>query len=1645
MNHILAYLRLCQAAYEDDQTAVDILLEWDESRVLAHPRYSSLVDFNEFLRPLIDNGTFTISEPLHVALKANHLATAGRILYRVLRQVSHSMIDWHGLELEWLERDWLRVEMYPNLLLLCLSVNSLTQIPSQIANFTLLVKLQVAFNKLTSVPSFIFQMPCIENIDLSYNQISTLPETLPGDVSLSLRILILSNNLLSTLPHYFSKSEVSTLDLSGNQFKEVPESICCMKLLECLNMSNNIEIRFIPYELGGLKHLKVPSFGGLPYTFNVPNDSLMEFIRRRYNSLHTVSHYEVVIIGFPHHLQVLEDVSSMVEGSELECSLLKYECPTHFLNIHHIFQLPNAIYIILWDCQNGQNADDLHRVLRHFRIYTPDAKVIVTACCTAIQDNVRTEVEEKITASLWKDLQEMVQLEYLTLGGSDQSCGGADMACSPRSFLECISRASEQVKLTQSVPGSYYECGKILVQKCESFMSDSKCTLLNEDEFWAEVTAMPAYDLSSRKELPKLVAYLTVAGLVVLIPGPMGHQNCYAISRQWLCSILGNLVSSHGVQVMKSFTGVVHHEGLIDLFNSPRLTLPLPAALQFMLNREALALPLSSEKWLIPSMLMKHHCHLANIGPEQYGIRRQYALKLTPATFWCRLLAHLLINMGNLVREVSEIDFSRAEPSRYRFSTLPQQGVIDWSYWSRGIVCWQNACQLVYSIESIGGYSDPYQEVIEVRVPNNIVGYRVMHRLSLLIDTLLRDWFPKIWSSAEIWVPCSYCIHTGVPNVPSITFHDTLLAVAKSVGVQCSLHPEKIVDISRIIPDLVHEGVSQDVFLPPGSVEFDVNDKSTCISPSPSEIIFKGTYSKSLVAVKPFSHDNNVESRDGPSCPSILRMWSEFEIYRHIRKADCPNIVDILGMCPEPLCLVFPFAHWSSLDDMFRIKDVAIPHLVRMKMVYQLACALRVLQSYRIIHRNICLANLLVFSLSTDDTTNIKLAGFSHACYSISQGVSVGECGSFPAPEMVQTNRGEYDERVDIFAFAFVSYEIVSQSRIHITSNIPLERQSMVSRPSLKPIRIRAPYLVPLISRCWHPDRTKRPFACKVVSLLKNPLSMLVCDGTLLDKDHEFYAASVRFTRVHDNFHSDLFACNGQMAKCRTTYLSHGSLPGLSFEAFKPLPSDFVICMGCIGSQLWVSFIGRTVHVYSAINLQFINEFTFNHLVVAITTSPTSVYLGLENGELQIYDVADSVPTEPSYTKVVNPGEEFKCLEALEDSLICATKSTIFCLHPDTLDPERRWELDPDKEIRCIVISSSEDNEVKGNEILWVAFRRWEQMIVMNPWTGEHYYDINCSRIVQRPALKVYVQSLQVVLDTVWAGLNTGHILIFASTHRKPQLLTHLKVHKQDVRQLLLLHPSYMGPATVLTPSEITDSLRDPSSNIIADHHRPIFPESVRVVSFGTGMEQALFSVDNHGIMVETSEDIVDCEVSGLFAVVLEGTNIERTLQVEQNSERPSLLYMNGTEIEEYYSSEDDSVYAVPRKLAPQPVYVPRSDTWSASNKSTPVFTKIKDKPHYDTVRHSQMPPDMNSSEPIYDSVYHLPQLEDISLSLSANGVGSKKPPPAPQEEYEILASSGSGKVSSQHRALSEDQGADSGGMHGVWQLCHVTSHARLC
>ncbi len=1571
MNHILAFVRLCQAAREDDQTAIDLLLCWDEDDVCSHPRYSSVMQYNHILMPLIENGTLSVAVPIKVALKYKHIQAAAKLLSKTAKSPQAKLIDWHHLELENIEPDWLTQHDYSTLTLICLSFNSLKQIPAEVLKFNNLEKLQVASNELTFVPSELFCMDRIQSIDLSHNKIASLPEHLMDRVSESLCVLNVSHNKLTSFPDYFTHSKLTQLDLSGNHFQAVPKSIFGMRFLESLDISHNCEIKHVPYELGGLKHLKALSLENVHNAVNIPDPdrqrgSVLKFLQDRFKSMQTVTHYEVQVIGFPKQSKALDGIMSILVTSELNCSVLKFASPSQFLFLHEVFLMPNALYVVPWDCHNKQDANDLHIVLRHLSVHSPSSPIIVVACWKSIlYAHSELAVENQIAESLWKDLSDHIHLHHVLLEGGESvvETGGET---SVQMFLDAVSRAAERIKTTSFVPCSYYNCDKLLKTESEKMQKDNRSLFVSGWDFWELIRSMPSHDLSSHYELPELIKFLSSMATLVHLPCSKDSETYYVLSRQWYCHVLGNVISQNSLLMASSTSAVVRQEGLVDLLGSSSIRLPIPTALQYVLNRNAISLALSSERWLLPSMLSPQPDLIFN-NFSSGDLRRQYTCTLVPITLMGRLITHLLVNMESLTKYISFVSSGTA--------SSPPPRAVDWRYWQNGIVCWMNACNLVYSIERIDINTEPFHQGIEIRVANTKLGHTTMHILSFIVDSLLKNWYPTVWRTVEVWVPCSYCIHIEKPNVPSISFQDCLYALSKGVGVKCIQHLEKIVHIAKIVPDLIQEDIDADFFIPPNSVSFNSSDRATCLSPAPTETIFKGQYNNTLVAVKPYPPPvPNTTGKDPNVLKStpVLEMWTEFEVFLHMQRAKCPFLLSIIGMCPEPLCLVLPFAKWSSLEEVISIKDISVPRIVRLRMVYQLAKALEALHSYHVIHRNVSLGNILVYSLSTNDDVNVKLAGFSDACYGVFQGIGVGCYGTFPAPEMLQVSASEYDERVDIFAFGFVAYEIITRSTVHVRSNSPFQKQSdsltSCDRPSLNPVRNRAPFLCELLAKCWNPDAFKRPYANKIVEFMMSPLHTLVQDGNLINENHELYAATAKFTRVKNSFHTDVFICSGELTGQSTAYLTHLSLPDLEVNRTVELPSEFVICMGCVGSQLWVSFSSKKVRVYSSLGkLEFINEFSLSHHVAVVGVSPTSVYLGLVNGVLQIYDVTDkNIPTEPRHTKVVCHEEEFKSIEPLEASVMCATRNAVYRLHPDTLDQEAKIEITAKAEIRSIVLSEPGYEDEEQPDTLWITFRRTDQVQVLNSWTGALLYTISCATIVSIDPNKVWVYSLRVVLDTIWIGLNTGHILIFGAVATSPRLISHLHVHCSHVRQLLLLHPSYMGNMTVLSASEMLNTSQNKTDTLSS--LRPTVPDSVLVLSVGTGIKEDLPNV-KHSILDNCNSSV---KQSGLYTVVLEGMTESRLEAVEEISCRQPIAYMK--------NCDDQHIYDVPPiEDSDEEEIMLRANTWSADVAESPIQSKMRTLPRIDPPVLNTIPESSSEQAPPLP-----PRPDDLSPSDTA-------------------------------------------------------------
>ena len=1505
-NHISAFLYLCKAIVNEDVEAIDILLARNDESVEELARYQDLMVYRLILAPLLQNGKVNLVVPIQVALSAGKLSVAGQIVQHSSHHPSTGFIDWHDLELNHIEPSWLQISGINGLTYLGLSSNKLRALPDQIARFNNLQKLQIHHNRLTYLPGEILQMPRIKHIDASFNNIATLPEVLVHPVTQTLESFNLSNNKLMNLPQYLENTSIKSFDISSNRFHKVPECIFNMRRLHTLNLSHNIGIEVMPYEIGFLRNLMLLGVDGLPYIKNLPSKEKMpplEFLHSRARAIQTITHYDVAVVGSNEKYNAcLETIySSILEQSKRRhFSCLKFCNTEQFLHFQRFFALSCTVYVVVWDCQNRQPVDDLLHHVLHLLLYAPQSPIIITACwIAAITPILEDWVEGEIEKSLWSEFRDRITFITLTL----------DQAALVNRFNtlfylnDIIDNKGKSRQTKILVPNSYFVLTDLINQEAKTLKDDGKPPFISEWDMWELIRSSTHHDFAGYKELSLAISFLTSVGSLLVLPSNQSNQSThYVLNRQWFIDAVSGLLNRH--QNLSDPSGLYLTLYLCDLLSCPTLQAPLPYALCHFASQMGLAIAVTSQQVLIPIMLPSHNTASIADFSSQYKIRRVYTFSCTPVAFWGRLIAHLLINMKHLLANTS-VDSAGELVDGFRIlaKTLPEdQG--NWHYWKEGMIVWIGGSTLVYSVQAILPINEPtYREGLEVCVANTEIGVRAMNIISATVNTLLQNWYPELWENVEVSVPCPHCYQrTSYPTL--FSFEKCCCILAKNSSVTCSSDGNVLV-ANDIIPDLARPaGIDEINFVSIDKLSVNVDEKSSCLSPPPLETVFRGEFGTTVIALKPFPPPTKSQS--------FLRFWHEFTILRHISHGErSPYLIELLMVTVDPLALVFPCALFCSMEEVVLERDITLLPLLRVRIVFQLASALNALHNMKVIHRNICLANILVYSLSLDDQINIKVGGFSKSCLLLNQGLAVGEYGTFPAPEMGKYCCYEYDERVDVFAFAFTAYEILSRKKLHFRRGVRFQTASGHSdRPPLNPLGELSPYFGPLLEQCWDNNTNKRPFFGEIVRSFQSPLRVLTREGQCINEAHEFNASAVRFTRQPNGlFAADLYICSSILSTKDSTVLSHISVPGLTLKESTALPSQYIICMCCSTDYLWVSLQHKFVRVYSTTTLEFIKEIRFDSHVMSMAVSPDSVYLGKEDGEIHRYNLSQPSPLHsPCKTRVIAYQQSIKVLQVLDDCVICCTKRSCIRIHPNTLLPEQEFPTVSETEIKCAAVAIKCDTD---EEYLWVGFRRMQQIVVFNAVSGKAIYGINCCEVLRLVRSQVWVTCLLVVLDTVWVGLNTGHILSFSAFADHPHLLTYFKVHTDNVRCLMLLQPSYWGPSSVyqFRDSHISSSSSDEensSSYSLPSNSIPL-PRVVSVLSCGQGIDKTIPKIGSDGAVLRTQTD----DVTGLHVVRLDGPDSSGSRKLECQARRHFTMYMDGHSSEfEGSSVSQECIYA---------------------------------------------------------------------------------------------------------------------------------------
>ncbi|XP_021283761.1 serine/threonine-protein kinase STY46-like isoform X3 [Herrania umbratica] len=201
-----------------------------------------------------------------------------------------------------------------------------------------------------------------------------------------------------------------------------------------------------------------------------------------------------------------------------------------------------------------------------------------------------------------------------------------------------------------------------------------------------------------------------------------------------------------------------------------------------------------------------------------------------------------------------------------------------------------------------------------------------------------------------------------------------------------------------------------------------------------------------------------------------------------LREVQHKNVVRFIGACTKSpnLCIVTEYMPGGSLYDYLHKNHNVLKLSQLLKFAIDVCKGMEYLHQNHIIHRDLKTANLLM------DTDNaVKVADFGVARFQNQGGVMTAETGTYRwmAPEVI--NHQPYDQKVDVFSFAIVLWELVT-AKVPYDTMTPLQaalgvRQGL--RPDLP--ETAHPKLLDMMQRCWEAAPDKRPSFCEITAELE--------------------------------------------------------------------------------------------------------------------------------------------------------------------------------------------------------------------------------------------------------------------------------------------------------------------------------------------------------------------------------------------------------------------------------------------------------------------------------------------------------------------------------------------------------------------------------
>ncbi|XP_020819364.1 leucine-rich repeat serine/threonine-protein kinase 1 isoform X1 [Phascolarctos cinereus] len=821
--------------------------------------------------------------------------------------------------------------------------------------------------------------------------------------------------------------------------------------------------------------------------------------------------------------------------------------PASMSTVNQCFFTDKALYVVVWNLALGEEAvANLQFWLLNIEAKAPNSVVLVVGTHLDL-------IETKFRVERIATLRAYVLALCRSPSGS-RATGFPDITFKHLHELSCKSLEGHEglrqlifhvtcnMKDTGSTIGSQKLAGRLIPR---SYLSLQEAVIaeqqrrnqaddvqyLTDKQIEQIIEQTPGNDINDYEDLQSAISFLIETGTLLHFPDTShGLRNLYFLDPIWLSECLQrifNIKSSKSV----AKNGVIRAEDLRMLLVGTGFTEQTEEQYFQFLAKFEIALPVANDSYLLPHLLP------AKPGLDTHSLRHQAAntiqrvfkMSFVPVGFWQRFIARMLISLAEMDlqlfenkkntksrnRKVTIYSFMGSQRNRCSTFRVKRNQTI---YWQEGLLVTFDGGYL--SVESSDvNWKKKKSGGIKIICQSEMRDFSAMAFITDHINSLIDQWFPALTATEsdgtllmEQYVPCPICessrtqqndLNEKTEDVQYFDMEDCVLTAIEQDFITCPSHSDIPVPLQELVPELFMTDFPARLFLENSKLECSENENNVLGQGGSGTIIYQAQYHGKPVAVKRFQLKKfkKFANATADSMLKHLRAMDAMKNFSEFRQEASmlhslqhPCIVSLIGISIHPLCFALELAPLGSLTTVLSEKSkgssfMPLGHMLTQKIAYQIVSGLAYLHKKNIIFCDLKSDNILVWSLDVKEHINIKLSDYGISRQSFHEGaLGVEGTPGYQAPEI--RPRIVYDEKVDMFSYGMVLYELLSGQR-PVLGHHQLQIAKKLSkgiRPVLgQPEEVQFHRLQALMMECWDTKPEKRPLAVSVVSQMKDP------------------------------------------------------------------------------------------------------------------------------------------------------------------------------------------------------------------------------------------------------------------------------------------------------------------------------------------------------------------------------------------------------------------------------------------------------------------------------------------------------------------------------------------------------------------------------